>query len=224
MMTCRALNPVSCGLTLRISRGRRVFLQSRDDGRWNRRVEILGDLEVPGDDAVLRQGTISHQYWCQILEWRAFSGVHAKMPVPAGTSPDQRPLRVGFVVAELEPRDTPGIGEPDDQVETVVGEPATARLTHRPAGRHFVQHAISYSSPAHGRGEWPPGKQSHLPPRLALSPFLAAAASKPGKCFLNVRSRLHSVWPFVASARTNARLAIALSRMASRLPNQKPPR
>src|SRR5882724_13470166 len=90
-----------------------------------------------------RSTTISQQYGGEILLWRGFSGVHAKVPVPADVTPDQRPLDARSIVAELEPHDDPGIGEPDDQVEIIVGEPATARLTRRLTGGHFAQHAMS---------------------------------------------------------------------------------
>src|SRR5205814_2511122 len=75
---------------------------------------------------------VGDQYWCHVIvQTSGFATVDAPAPVAAERTPGQRSLNVGAVVAKLELPDCAELVEPDKEIEVLVGEPATVRLTRR---------------------------------------------------------------------------------------------
>ena len=108
-------------------------MQSLNDEGQNRRLDSVGGLRERGGDPVFRElSVVGDQYWCHVIvQTGGFASVDAPAPVAAERTPGQRSLNVGAVVAKLELPDCAELVEPDKEIEVLVGEPATVRLTRR---------------------------------------------------------------------------------------------
>src|SRR5437667_2954259 len=117
--------------------------------RADRRIERGGCLDEASDDLFFREGPVGHQDRRAVPHRRIVARIHAEVLVASVPAPDDRPFESGLIVAELEGHDGSRVGEPEDEVEALVREPATARLLVDLDCRHLLQHrTLSISSEA----------------------------------------------------------------------------